>query len=184
MHPLHPVIHVLQALLDDASVTSVQWVTLPGSAPQPQELLARYLEHVRSCTLGIVRPAISEGTLRFRVAGTRLSLLEFALPPGAPPLPLPITGGLLAGSAPEGTGTLEFSVRRGRRGSRMAVRLCGYHPALLGRGRPRMYRKLLYGLTQAYIHRLVTVSFLRNICRTCGSRPVVTVVRPKKGEPI
>ena len=50
-------------------------------------------------------------------------------------------------------------------GCRVALKLSDFCPLLLGSRQPSLWRKWLYRLTQAYIHKAVTIRFLAMIYR-------------------
>jgi hypothetical protein len=67
---------------------------------------------------------------------------------------------------------------------RVILRLSDYCPLLLGSQRPSIVRRWLYRLTQAALHRLVTIRFLALLYRELGgiARTVETIqVQVKNG---
>jgi hypothetical protein len=176
-----------QVLMEDATVYSRQWMTLPGGLSgmlSPRFLLERYLAYIRTWTLGIVRPiATADGGLEFRLLGTGLSLIRFSGESfqdtgDGTELVLRISGGVLVQQGECGRGEMSLAVEPTADGTTVSLRLADYCPLLLGGGRPSRLRKLLYRFTQAYIHRLVTVNFLADCYRELAGRDAnVRVVR-------
>jgi len=157
-----------QVLMEDSSVYSSQWMTVPASIAvrlSPQYLLEQYLLYIRRWTRGIIRPLRLDGRTEFRIAGTSLSLVSFKGPhfegaDGRGIALLDICGGLLVQSGGGNRGMLSIIVEPEQDGKRITLLLADYIPLLLGSRRPSSLRKLLYRFTQAFIHRLVTVDFL------------------------
>jgi hypothetical protein len=184
-----------QVLREDSSVFSIQWMTLPArhaGAVVPERLLERYLAHVRCFTLSLVRPVRSAEGIDFRLIATRLNLLSFA-----PPLAtdnglsssttLRISGGYLVQPRECGRGELSFITEPCGEGIKVVVRLADYCPLLLGSRRPSRGRKLLYRLTQALLHKVVTVRFLIRLYQELeghGKRVRVVKTRGIAGEEI
>lgn len=180
-----------QVLTEDASVFSVQWADLPAAlagALSPQDLLARYLHYISRCTLTVIRPALLERGVEFRLLGTNRSLISF-LPPshedGA--VLLRICGGLLVQPRHCDRGELRFGVEHRSEGVRVSLQLSDFCPLLLGSGSPSLLRFWLYRFTQAAIHRLVTIRFLALLCRelagpSAGVRIINVVVQ--EGKPV
>ncbi len=153
-----------QVLMEDNSVFSIQWTLLPESLAvgiTPQLLAQRYLEYIRSCTWSVIRPCFGDDGLEFRFLNSRLSLIRF-LPPvhGEGTLLLRICGGLLVQPRQCHRGELCFQVTPTDSGTRVSLQLSDYCPLLLGSPSPTLFHHWLYRLTQAAIHRLVTVRFL------------------------
>ncbi|WP_298436966.1 hypothetical protein [Geobacter sp.] len=165
-----------QVLLEDSSVFSVQWTTLPRSLAAgvtPDWFLDRYLAWIRSFTLTLVRPCRTDDGIEFRLAGTGKSLLSFTAPrrlreAGEESLSLAICGGVLVQPGPSRRGELAFAVTPEREEVRLTIRLGDYSPRLLGTPSPSRLRKILYRFTQAAIHKVVTIRFLARICRKLG----------------
>ncbi len=169
-----------QILLPDASVYSVQWVDLPvsvASRVNAHFLLQHYFKVVTRCTLGLIRPtAIAEG-VRFRLMSSRFALLSFAPPCNEPQeageaVHLYISGGFLVqpGECDRGMFSLISEVRG--EAIRVTVQLSDYCPLLLGSSTPSAIRKLFYGLTQSYFHKVVTVRYLSSLYRELtGAKP-------------
>ncbi|HEY6837743.1 MAG TPA: hypothetical protein VI389_03290 [Geobacteraceae bacterium] len=177
-----------QVLREDASVYSAQWMTISprhADAVSPPLLLERYLAHVRRFTLSLVRPVQSESGLAFRFLGSHVSLISFAPPEYAESgtlrsLDLHINGGVLVQPGECDRGKLSFMADRHEDGVTVTIRLSDYCPLLLGSATPGRWRKLLYRLTQAFIHKVVTVRFLARLFRELeGPTAPVRVVRVK-----
>lgn len=173
-----------QILLPDASVYSVQWIDLPASAARqatPAFLLAHYFEVVRRLTLGVVSPVMTAEGVQFRVAGTRLALLAFSAarfettgPAGA--VHLGISGGFLVQPGECDCGMFSLLAATGEGGVRVTVRLSDYCPLLLGSRTPSRFRRLCYGSTQSFFHKVVTVRYLASLYRELtGVKPHVAV---------
>ena len=180
-----------QVLMEDSSVFSVQWMTLPcdlAVGVTPDRLLQRYLASIRRFTLTLIRPQVTEGGIEFRLAGTGASLISFTGPvwSGAEreeSLSLAICGGLLVQPDQCDRGELSFSVGVEGERVRLALRLSDYCPLLLGSCSPSPGRKWLYRFTQAYLHRVVTVRFLARIyAELAGAKGCVRVVRVRVRE--
>jgi hypothetical protein len=63
-------------------------------------------------------------------------------------------------------------------GVKVTVRLSEYHPRLLGNTTPGRFRKNLYRLTQAFIHKLATTRFLASLYRElAGENANFTIVK-------
>jgi len=181
-----------QVLLRDASVYSIQWMRFPaglGDELTPTALLGHYLHHIRRFTLSLIRPHRAPGgELQFRLLGTRVSLISFSAPQQVAAeqstgIRLSICGGVLVQRANCHRGEFAIIARATGRGVRVIVQLTDYCPLLLGSERPSGLRKLLYRLTQAYIHRVVTVRFLARLYKELtGSDATVRVVRGRVPE--
>lgn len=161
-----------QLLLEDNSVFSIQWTDLPPGLPRldGQELLQHYLRDISQQTWGLVRPLVSDQGVTLALAG-RLPLLRF-LPPEpvtraeGDGLALRICGGWLVQPAQCGRGELLLLTAPLPNGSqRITLRLADYCPLLLGSPHPSWLRRWLYRLTQAALHRLVTIRFLARLYR-------------------
>jgi len=162
-----------QVLMQDASVFSVQWLLFPESCAQlidSQQLLQRYLQQVRSFTRSLVRPVTGPEGVHFRLLSSPLSLLTFAPPEPAVnaekgELRLRIKGGLLVQAKERERGVLSFLAERAEGGVLVTLQLSDYHPLLLGSRPPSRLRRAIYRLTQAHLHKLLTVSYLRRLYR-------------------
>ena len=184
-----------QLLAEDRSVFSIQWVVIPGAAPLQLTsggLLELYIEHIERCTYAIVHPVLNENGLEFRLGRTSIPLIKFSLPvhtsvDNGNRTRLCISGGFLVQPGECDRGQLDFLVEQADDGTRITLRLSDYCPLLLGSSRPSLLRRWLYRLTQAYIHKVVTVRFLAMVYRQqTGKLPITRVVKValRKGEEI
>lgn len=173
-----------QILRPDASVYSVQWIELPGEfAPRLRApfLLEKYFKAVRRCTLGLVSPLLRPQGVRFRIAGTGVALLAFGPArfeeeQGAEAVHLYISGGILVQPGECDSGIFSLLTAPVPGGVRVTVQLSDYCPLLLGSRKPSKLRKLCYGLTQSFFHKVVTVRYLAWLCRELtGVTPRVVV---------
>lgn len=180
-----------QVLLEDSSVFSVQWMTLPrdvAAGVTPERLFRRYLVYIRRFTLTLIRPLVTAEGVEFRLAGTRTSLISFTAPVRSDDgreeaLSLAICGGLLVQPDQCDRGELFFIVGDEGDGVRLTLRLSDYCPLLLGSTSPSRVRKWLYRFTQAYLHRVVTVRFLARVyAELAGAKGCVRVVRTRVQE--
>ena len=180
-----------QVLVEDSSVFSVQWSDFPAAISgelSPENLLQRYLVYLRRTTLSIIRPTVCPDGIQFRLLGTGFSLISF-LPPEATTgsVALRICGGLLVQQQQCHRGELLFSVMPADAATRVSLQLSDYCPLILGSPTPSLLRCWLYRLTQAAIHRLVTVRFLAQLYRELsGSRTAVKIitVAVRDGRPV
>ena len=180
-----------QVLVDDASVFSIQWSVFPPGISadlSPEALLDRYLAYIRKCTATIIRPYKAPTGLEFRLLAVGVSLISFlpAVMEGDE-LVLRIRGGLLVQPRQCDRGEMRFGVQVLPEGVRVSLQLSDYCPLLLGGSSPSILRRWLYGFTQAFIHRLVTVRFLVMLYRElAGSAGRVKVVpaRIRDGRPV
>lgn len=181
-----------QILMQDSSVYSVQWLDLPAQYADTvtaELLLRRYLDFVREWTRGLIRPLCDDRRVEFRVLWTSIALLSFTAPQhhvveGDRSVSLSICGGLLVQSGECGRGMFSLHQVSSPSTVRVMVQLSDYCPLILGSAAPSRLRRLLYRLTQAYIHKVVTVKFLSRLYRdltgaTC--RPVVKKVKVREG---
>lgn len=166
-----------QVLLSDGSVYSVQWLDAPaGVGPlEASFLLERYFRVIRRSTLQLVRPAMTEQGVEFRLLGTTHALLAFAPPrfegvPGGEAVHLCISGGFLVQAGECDRGMFSLLTQQEADGLRITVQLSDYCPLLLGSSTPSKSRKLLYGLTQSYFHKVVTVRYLASLYRELTGR--------------
>lgn len=153
-----------QVMTEDASIFSVQWADLPltlAGAISAKELLGRYLGYVKKCTLTLIRPVPLENGIEFRLIGTDRSLISF-LPPvyDDDSSTLRICGGFLVQPRRCDRGELRFGVEHLPGSVRVSLQLSDFCPLILGNRSPSPVRFWLYRVTQAAIHRLVTVRFL------------------------
>jgi hypothetical protein len=173
-----------QVLKTDGTVHSHQWLVLPAtSAPDlsVEDSVVRYLAFLRSCTLGLVKPERNADGIALRLLG--LPLISFCLPvvtrnESATHADLFINGGLLVQSDSCSRGQLRFSIISTPEQIRIELRLSDYCPLLLGSRTPTCFRKWLYHITQASIHKLVTIRFLSSLYRDLtGIRPPYNIVK-------
>jgi len=162
-----------QILERDASVYSVQWLVIPDPYARQitaQLLLDRYLKLVRDWTFTLIRPRVAADGVQFRLLATSLALLSFG-PPEYPAgeedgeVHLRINGGLLVQPRECNRGLFSLYAAREGEGARVTVQLSDYCPLLLGSARPSLVRRLLYRMTQAYLHKVVTVRYLADLYR-------------------
>src|SRR5512133_673676 len=180
-----------QVLVEDASVFSVQWSLFPAhmaAGLTPLLLLTRYLAYIRRATLSVIRPFESATGIEFRLLGSRLSLISL-LPTEERDgyATLRICGGLLVQPHQCDRGELQFAVGATPEGVKVSLQLSDYCPLLLGSSSPSPVRRWLYRLTQAAIHRLVTVRFLALLYRDLGGSSIrvqVVTVQERSGRPI
>lgn len=180
-----------QVLVADSSVFSVQWSLFPAQIAAgltPHHLMARYLAYIRRATLSFIRPSESATGIEFRLLGSRLSLISF-LPPEQRDeyVTLRICGGILVQPHQCDRGELQFGVEPTPESIKVSLQLSDYCPLLLGGSSPSPIRRWLYRLTQAAIHRLVTIRFLMLLYREMAgsSAPVRLVnVNMRAGRPV
>lgn len=178
----HQEIACQQVLVEDSSVFSIQWSIFPSEIAihlTPQLLLEQYLAYVRRFTLTLIRPCSTPGGVEFCLPGGTPSLINLSAPViENNALVLRICGGLLVQPRQCNRGELRFSVETTASGVKVALQLSDYCPLLLGSPSPTFIRRWLYRLTQAYIHRLVTVRFLTLLYRELtGTRSPVRIKR-------
>lgn len=180
-----------QILLEDSSVFSVQWTTLPhrlAAGVTPDWLLERYLASIRRFTLTLIRPCRTADGIEFRLAGTARSLISFTAPhrsreTARESLSLAICGGILVQSGQRRRGELAFTVAADGDGVRLTLCLSDYCPLILGSASPSPLRKALYRFTQASIHQVVTIRFLARVHRElAGGKGCIRVVRARVRE--
>jgi len=180
-----------QVLVEGSSVFSTQSTVFPpeiASGLTPRYLLERYLSYIRRTTLSIIRPFTTGNGIEFRLLATRWSLICF-LPPTeeGSSLVLRICGGFLVQKHQCDRGELRFLAEYETSGTRVTLQLSDYCPLILGSSSPSKIRYWLYRLTQALIHRLVTVRFLVLLYREyAGCSASVNVVDEKamEGRPL
>lgn len=161
-----------QVLAEDNSVFSIQWIDLtPELAADltPARVLQLYMAAIKRMTLGLIQPGESPEGVAFRLLG-KFPLLCFLPPvPESAGLAIRICGGLLVQKAQCDRGELLFQCEPLPDGLvRVSLRLSDYCPLLLGSQRPSAIRRWLYRLTQAALHRLVTIRFLALLYRELG----------------
>lgn len=158
-----------QVMAEDASVFSVQWADLPVTTAgllSARDLLFRYLGYIKKCTLTLIRPVVLESGVELRLARTGLSLISFLPPVYADgSATLRICGGLLVQPRQCDRGELRFGIERRLENVRISLQLSEFCPLILGSNSPSLIRFWLYRITQAAIHRLVTVRFLSLLYR-------------------
>ena len=191
VRPINQEIACQQVLLEDSSVFSVQWSIFPveiACGLTPSHLLERYFSYIRRATLSTIRPVVLSTGVDLYLLGSRWSLISF-LPPAVEDrsVVLRICGGLLVQPHQCHRGELRFSIEPTPDGAKVALQLSDYCPLLLGGSSPSPVRRWLYRLTQAAIHRLVTIRFLMLLYRDLAgvSAPVQVVnVNVRDGRPV
>jgi hypothetical protein len=166
--PLKQEIACQQVLMEDSSVFSIQWSIFPhriGDSLTPQILMQRYLEYIRRFTATIIRPAVDSQGVEFRLLSSRISLISFQQPANqqngaSQTTTLYICGGILVQPHECDRGELRFGIERLDNGIKVSLQLSDFCPLLLGSSSPSIIRRWLYRLTQALIHRIVTIRFL------------------------
>ncbi len=193
-HPRqHKKIGCQQVLLRDSSVFSIQWMVLPQhyrDTLSPSYLLERYLHYIRFFTFSIIRPLRTNNQLEFRLLKSRISLISFTntrytQTDRSHTASISICGGILVQRENCHRGELSFITKPIKNGLKVILQLSDYCPFLLGSDKPSRWRKLFYRLTQAYIHKIVTVQFLARLYLDLeGVAPSIRVVKVKvmKGE--
>ncbi|NJD91813.1 MAG: hypothetical protein FIA91_09905 [Geobacter sp.] len=175
-----------QILAEDQSVYSIQWVVIPTDAAAgltAAAVLQLYLDYIERVTVRIIRVVTVDRAIEFRIAGTSLALLSFTAPQfeksgEAEKCSLLISGGALVQPKECDRGQLDFLITPVANGCRVVLRLSDYCPLLLGSRRPARWRKWLYRCTQAYLHKVITVSFLKELHeKKSGQRSRKSVVR-------
>jgi hypothetical protein len=184
-----------QVLAEDGSVFSIQWTVMPerhAATLTPHFLLERYLAYLRHVTLTLVRPLQTGEGLAFRFLTTNVALLTFAPPvfstdSGIHAATLRICEGHFVQAACCNRGKFSFMAESVNGGVKISVQLSEYYPRLLGSRSPSLSRKWLYRLTQAWIHKIVTVRFLKNLYQELEEKGAcfrVVKVCVRKGEEI
>lgn len=178
-----------QVIAEDDSVFSVQWADLPVAMAGnlfPEELLCRYMEHIKKSTLTLIQPVTLESGIELRLLGTGLSLISFLPPVYADCFTtLRICGGFLVQPRQCDRGELRFGVEPLAESIRVSLQLSDFCPLILGSPSPSQVRFWLYRVTQAAIHRLVTIRFLSQLYHelvgpSAGVRIVYVAVRAGK----
>ena len=180
-----------QVLVEDSSVFSIQWSVFSADLAKgitPQILQARYMAYLRRCTATVIRPHRTPSGIELRLLGSRLSLISF-LPPAdeTDAVVLRICGGMLVQPRQCDRGELRFGVEAVEGGVRISLQLSEFCPLILGSRSPSRVRFWLYRLTQAAIHRLVTIRFLVLLYRDlAGPAAAVRIVnrRVRDGQPV
>ena len=180
-----------QLLVEDSSVFSIQWSVFPAEIAAnltPETLKMRYLAYIRRGTFSLIRPMVSLNGVEFRLLGTGLSLISF-LPPVTEnrAVLLQICGGMLVQPRQCNRGELRFEVEKVENGIKVSLQLSEFCPLILGNSKPSFIRRGLYRITQAAIHRLVTIRFLvllyRDLAGTTAPVQVINV-KVRGGQPI
>lgn len=173
-----------QVLKKDGTVHSHQWIVLPAACAADlsvEDIVARYLAFLRSCTLALVNPERDADGIALRLLG--LPLIRLCLPvvtrnETATHADLFINGGFLVQRDSCSRGQLRFSMISAPEQMRIEIRLSDYCPLLLGYHTPTRFRKWLYHITQASIHKLVTIRFMATLCSDLtGLKPPFDVVK-------
>lgn len=164
-----------QVMNDDASIFSIQWTDLPqelAGSLSAENLLDRYLGYINACTWAVIRPLALESGIEFRFLGTGLSLISF-LPPDKEDdsVTLRICGGFLVQPRQCDRGELRFRLEHLPGFVRVSLQLSDFCPLILGSQSPSRVRFWLYRVTQAAIHRLVTVRFLSLLYHELADSP-------------
>jgi hypothetical protein len=162
-----------QILEADHSVFSIQTVVIPtdkSSALTADTLLQLYFDYIERFTCGLIRTEENPEGIEFRLTGTTLALIKFAPRVSEESGPtqkttLRISGGLLVQPEECDRGQLDFMIEAVASGTRATLKLSDYCPLILGSSQPSIWRRWLYRLTQAYLHKMVTVRFLAMVYR-------------------
>lgn len=175
-----------QILEEDHSVFSIQTVVIPHVETvelTSDRILQLYLEYIERFTLGLIKSITCAKGIEFRLALTRLAIITFS-PPAKEKTgvleksTLRISGGFLVQPKECNRGQFDFMIEAVDSGSRVTVKLSDFCPLILGSSRPSLWRKWLYRLTQAYIHKIVTIRFLAMVYRKItGEKVQMGVVR-------
>jgi hypothetical protein len=184
-----------QVLMHDASVFSIQWAVFPeqhAATLTPDFIMEKYHSFLRRVTLSLARPLWTADGLDFRLLSTKIHLLAFAAPiysdtGGISSVTLHICGGHFVQREQCNRGIFSFMSEKIEGGVKVTVQLADYHPRLLGSLIPCRFRKLLYRLTQAFIHKIVTVNFLSYLYRElAGAKTSCRIVKAhvRSGEDI
>jgi hypothetical protein len=180
-----------QVMAEDDSVFSVQWADLPVTitgALSAEELLISYLGYIKKCTFTLIRPLTQENGIEFRLIGSGQSLISFL-----PPLytesfaTLRICGGFLVQPRKCDRGELRFGVEHHPGRVRVSLQLSEFYPLIFGDRPPSPVRFWLYCVTQAALHRLVTLRFLSLLYRELAGHSVgvrVLNVAVRAGKPV
>lgn len=162
-----------QILEEDHSVFSIQTVVIPRSQTTEltaDRLLQLYLVYIERFTLGLIRSVSCANGIEFRLSATQLAIITFS-PPASEKIgtlektTLRISGGFLVQPKECNRGQFDFMIEAIGSGSRVTLKLSDFCPLLLGSSQPSLWRKWLYRLTQAYIHKIVTIRFLAMVYR-------------------
>ncbi len=184
-----------QVLTGNGSVFSSQRTVFPARCAEtltPQLILDEYLLYLRRFTLSLARAAWTDNGLEFRFFFTKLHILTFAPPQyvetsRSRSVTLRICGGHFVQCDQCNRGRFSFFSEIDNEGVRVSVELSDYFPRLLGSGSPSLFRKLLYRLTQAALHKLMTTRFLAHLYRKLtGESPPFQIIKAceRSGEEI
>jgi hypothetical protein len=162
-----------QILEENQSIFSIQWIILPPGSDHgltSGRLLQLYLDYIKRFTLGVIRSVENDSGIEFRLAGSSVTIIRFSTPllestTDGEKTTLRISGGVLVQPKECDRGQFEFFVESVVSGCRVTLKLSDFCPLLLGSRQPSLWRKWLYRLTQAYIHKIVTIRFLAMIYR-------------------
>jgi len=141
-------------------------------------LLDRYLKLVRNWTWSLIRPELSAEGVQFRILNTSLALLsfgpaEYPSGEGSGEVHLRVNGGLLVQPRECDRGLFSLYAEEVAEGVRVRVQLA----------RASRLRRLLYRVTQAYLHKVVTVRYLAELYRELtGEKPNPRVLQVKVRE--
>jgi len=157
-----------QILEADHSVFSIQTVVIPTEKSgllTADMLLQLYFDYIERFTCGLIRTAENPDGIELLLTGTKLALIKFSprLSTGSgltQKTTLHISGGFLVQPEECDRGQLDFMVEAVADGTRATLKLSDYCPLILGSSQPSIWRRWLYRLTQAYLHKMVTVRFL------------------------
>ena len=175
-----------QVLEADHSVFSIQTVVIPtdkSSELSADMLLQLYFDYIERFTCGLIRPEENPDGIEFRLTGTTQALIKFlprisAESGSIQKTTLCISGGLLVQPKECDRGQLDFMVEAVADGTRATLKLSDYCPLILGSSQPSIWRRWLYRLTQAYLHKIVTVRFLAMVYqKITGERLTKDLVR-------
>lgn len=180
-----------QIMTEDSSVFSVQWMDVSAEMADgltADALLALYLKYIGKFTCGLIRPHTGQSGIEFRLGCTAISLISF-LPPERDTnfTTARICGGFLVQPRQCDRGELRFGVEILPDCIRVSLQLSDFCPLLLGSHSPSRIRVWLYRVTQAAIHRLVTVRFLSLLYRELsGTSPPFQVIHVavREGKPV
>jgi hypothetical protein len=175
-----------QILEEDHSVFSIQSVVIPlgkSSELTSAGLLRLYLDYIKQFTLGLIQTEESPDGIAFRLISTSVAIIKFSPQVftesnDIQKTTLCISGGLLVQPEECDRGQIDFMVESAADGIRATLKLSDYCPLILGSSQPSLWRKWLYRLTQAYLHKIVTIRFLAMVYREItGKKLAKDVVR-------
>ncbi|NVO00092.1 MAG: hypothetical protein HXX17_12255 [Geobacteraceae bacterium] len=183
-----------QVLAEDRSVFSIQWITIPhehSTGLTSEKLLSDYLSYIEKVTLRLIKTRMNAEGVTMRLSPAGPDLISLAHPvtvrsENGTRTTLRICGGFLVQPGECNVGQLDFLTESVPSGTRVALRLADYCPLLLGSRKPSLFRRWLYRLTQALIHKVVAVRFLAMIYRTStgkGLKKGAVKVAIRSGDP-